>query len=29
MILDIGQIISQLGKEKGIDRSVIIGAIKG
>ena len=28
MILDIGQIINQLGKEKGIDRSVIIGAIK-
>jgi len=28
MILDISQIINQLGKEKGIDRSVIIGAIK-
>ncbi|NNF84201.1 MAG: transcription termination/antitermination protein NusA [Deltaproteobacteria bacterium] len=28
MILDIGQIINQLGKEKGIDRTVIIGAIK-
>jgi N utilization substance protein A len=28
MILDIGQIINQLGKEKGIDRSIIIGAIK-
>lgn len=28
MILDIGQIITQLGKEKGIDRNVIIGAIK-
>ena len=28
MILDIGQIISQLGKEKGIDKAVIIDAIK-
>jgi N utilization substance protein A len=28
MILDIGQIINQLGKEKGIDRGVIVGAIK-
>ncbi len=28
MILDIGQIINQLGKEKGIDRIVIIDAIK-
>ncbi len=28
MILDIGQIINQLGKEKGIDRVVIIDAIK-
>jgi len=28
MILDIGQIINQLGKEKGIDRNVIVGAIK-
>ena len=28
MILDIGQIINQLGKEKGIDRGIIIDAIK-
>jgi N utilization substance protein A len=28
MILDVGQIISQLGKEKGIDKSVIVDAIK-
>jgi N utilization substance protein A len=28
MILDVGQIISQLGKEKGIDKAVIIAAIK-
>jgi hypothetical protein len=28
MILDIGQIITQLGKEKGIDRKVIVDAIK-
>ncbi len=28
MILDIGQIITQLGKEKGIDRAVIVDAIK-
>jgi N utilization substance protein A len=28
MILDIGQIITQLGKEKGIDRNVIVDAIK-
>jgi N utilization substance protein A len=28
MILDIGQIIAQLGKEKGIDKNVIIDAIK-
>src|SRR3990172_7828195 len=28
MILDIGQIITQLGKEKGIDRVVIVEAIK-
>jgi len=28
MILDVGQIIAQLGKEKGIDKAVIIGAIK-
>ena len=28
MILDVGQIIAQLGKEKGIDRNVIIDAIK-
>ncbi|HZW35455.1 MAG: transcription termination factor NusA [Deltaproteobacteria bacterium] len=28
MILDIGQIITQLGKEKGIDRTVIVDAIK-
>ncbi len=28
MILDIGQIISQLGKEKGIDKSIIVDAIK-
>jgi N utilization substance protein A len=28
MILDIGQIVNQLGKEKGIDRNIIIGAIK-
>jgi len=28
MILDVGQIIAQLGKEKGIDKSVIIDAIK-
>jgi len=28
MILDIAQIISQLGKEKGIDKAVIIDAIK-
>jgi N utilization substance protein A len=28
MILDIGQIIAQLGKEKGIDKSVIVDAIK-
>jgi N utilization substance protein A len=28
MILDVGQIIAQLGKEKGIDKGVIIDAIK-
>jgi len=28
MILDIGQIITQLGKEKGIDRNVIVEAVK-
>jgi N utilization substance protein A len=28
MILDIGQIIAQLGKEKGIDKNVIVDAIK-
>jgi N utilization substance protein A len=28
MILDVGQIITQLGKEKGIDKGVIIDAIK-
>lgn len=28
MILDIGQIISQLGKEKGIDKGIIVDAIK-
>jgi N utilization substance protein A len=28
MILDVGQIIAQLGKEKGIDKNVIIDAIK-
>ncbi|HEY3491098.1 MAG TPA: transcription termination factor NusA [Candidatus Deferrimicrobiaceae bacterium] len=28
MILDIGQIIAQLGKEKGIDKQVIVDAIK-
>ena len=28
MILDVGQIIAQLGKEKGIDKAVIVGAIK-
>lgn len=28
MILDVGQIIAQLGKEKGIDKAVIIAAIK-
>ncbi len=28
MILDIGQIIAQLGKEKGIDKTVIVDAIK-
>ncbi|MBP2678170.1 MAG: nusA, partial [Deltaproteobacteria bacterium] len=28
MILDVGQIIAQLGKEKGIDKTVIIDAIK-
>jgi N utilization substance protein A len=28
MILDVGQIIAQLGKEKGIDKSIIIDAIK-
>ena len=28
MILDIGQIITQLGKEKGIDKGVIVDAIK-
>ncbi|MCL2103305.1 MAG: transcription termination factor NusA [Syntrophorhabdaceae bacterium] len=28
MILDVGQIIAQLGKEKGIERNVIIDAIK-
>ncbi|MBM2827586.1 MAG: transcription elongation factor NusA [Actinobacteria bacterium] len=28
MILDIGQIITQLGKEKGIDKGVIVEAIK-
>ena len=28
MILDVGQIIAQLGKEKGIDKAVIIDAIK-
>jgi transcription termination/antitermination protein NusA len=28
MILDLGQIITQLGKEKGIDRKIIIDAIK-
>ncbi len=28
MILDIGQIITQLGKEKGIDRNIIVDAIK-
>lgn len=28
MILDVGQIIAQLGKEKGIDKNVIIEAIK-
>ncbi len=28
MILDIGQIITQLGKEKGIDKTIIVDAIK-
>ncbi|MEW6720666.1 MAG: transcription termination factor NusA [Thermodesulfobacteriota bacterium] len=28
MILDVGQIIAQLGKEKGIDKNIIIEAIK-
>jgi N utilization substance protein A len=28
MILDVGQIIAQLGKEKGIDKGIIIDAIK-
>jgi len=28
MILDVGQIIAQLGKEKGIDKAIIIEAIK-
>ena len=28
MILDIGQIITQLGKEKGIDKGIIVDAIK-
>jgi len=28
MILDVGQIITQLGKEKGIDKGIIIDAIK-
>ena len=28
MILDVGQIIAQLGKEKGIDKAIIIDAIK-
>ena len=28
MILDIGQIITQLGKEKGIDKNIIVDAIK-
>ena len=28
MILDVGQIIAQLGKEKGIDKAVIVAAIK-
>lgn len=28
MILDIGQIITQLGKEKGIDKAIIVDAIK-